>query len=97
MDSPKVYLLKIINNDKPLYKIGYTTKSMNNRLKNIQTGCPHKIDIVETYKSEYGKIIEKTLHNIFSHKKTHGEWFNLDLSDEVNFVGLCEIYYIVHK
>jgi hypothetical protein len=97
MNIPKVYLLKIINNDKPLYKIGYTTNTVEKRVKNIQTGCPYKISIIDVYLSEYSKVIEKTLHNILSHKKINGEWFELDMSDEVNFKKMCDIYHNVNE
>lgn len=91
-NNPIIYLLKTVNNDQILYKIGYTTGSVKNRIKNLQTGCPYKIEVVYTYNSSYSKILETTLHNIYSHKKTHGEWFNLDLTDEVNFTKICEKY-----
>lgn len=91
-NNPSIYLLKMVNEDKTLYKIGYTKGSVYNRIKNIQTGCPYKIEIVNVYSSPYSKIIETTLHNMFSHKKTHGEWFDLDTIDEFNFESLCEKY-----
>ena len=91
-NNPTIYLLKMINEDKTLYKIGYTTGSVYNRIKNIQTGCPYKIEVADTFTSSYSKIIETTLHNMFSHKKTHGEWFDLGSVDEFNFKSLCEKY-----
>jgi hypothetical protein len=33
---------------------------------------------------------------MFSHKNTHGEWFDLDISDEFNFKKLCEKYEKIH-
>ncbi|MDY0268800.1 GIY-YIG nuclease family protein [Trichloromonas sp.] len=89
---PKVYLLKMIDDNSPIYKIGYTKSTVNSRLKNLQTGCPNKIIIVDEYQSDYSKIIEKTLHNIYRHKKVNGEWFKLDIYDEVNFINNCKKY-----
>jgi len=91
-DDPKVYLLKIINEDKTLYKIGFTRCSIYKRIRELQTGCPYEIHMVDTYNSEYGTIIETTLHNIFSYKRTYGEWFELGIDEEFKFRELCEKY-----
>lgn len=95
--GPTVYLLKIVNDDKTLYKIGYTAVSVRKRIKELQTGCPYEITIVETYSSEYSRKIEKTLHNMFSHKHIWGEWFELSLIDEFNFKKICEKYETIQE
>ena len=91
-NDPKVYLLKIVNDDKTLYKIGFTKGSVYKRIRELQTGCPYEIHVVDTYSSEYGTIIESTLHNIFSHRRTYGEWFELGCDEEARFKELCEKY-----
>ena len=91
-NDPKVYLLKIVNEDKTLYKIGFTKGSVYKRIRELQTGCPYEIRVVDTYSSEYGTIIESTLHHIFSHRKTYGEWFELGCDEEFKFRELCERY-----
>ncbi len=96
-DDPKVYLIKIVNDDKSLYKIGFTKGSVHKRVRELQTGCPYEIRVVDTYSSEYGTIIESTLHNMFSHLKTHGEWFELGVGEEVKFKELCEKYENIQK
>ena len=96
-DESKVYLLKIVNDDKSLYKIGFTKGSVYKRINELQTGCPYKINVVDTYTSEYGMIIEQTLHNVFSYKKTHGEWFELGVEDEMKFKQLCQKYETIQK
>lgn len=90
--DPKVYLLKIVNDSETLYKIGYTGESIHRRISELQTGCPYEIQLVDVYSSEYSRVIEMTLHHIFEHKNTRGEWFNLDYEDEMNFIKLCEKY-----
>lgn len=90
--GPTVYLLKITNDDKTLYKIGYTSVSIPKRIKELQTGCPYEIKLVDSYRSDYGRKIEKTLHNLYSHKHTWGEWFELDSCDEFDFRHLCNKY-----
>ncbi len=94
-NNTKVYLLKIVNDNKTLYKIGFTRGNVYDRVKNLQTGCPYEILVVDSYSSDYSMIIERTLHNIFKHKKTYGEWFELDLEDEVKFKDLCKKYEII--
>lgn len=96
-DNPKVYLLKIVNDDKSLYKIGFTRGSIYKRIRELQTGCPYQINVVDIYSSEYGTIIERSLHNMFSHSKTYGEWFELGVEDEVKFKKLCEQYENIQK
>ena len=92
MGSNKIYLIKTVNDDKTFYKIGFTKGSVKKRVSELQTGCPFKIEIVDMYTTNYGQIIEKTLHNFYNHLKTHGEWFELSLEDELNFKKLCEKY-----
>ena len=92
----KVYLLRIINDDKTFYKIGFTKGSVNKRVSDLQTGCPFKIEIVDTYNSNYATTIEKILHNLYSHLKTHGEWFELSVDEESKFKKLCEKYENIH-
>ena len=93
----KVYLLKMIDNDTTIYKIGYTKNSVEDRRKILQTGCPNEIQIVESFESEFSIKIETTLHNIYKHKRIHGEWFSLDLEDEINFKANCEKYHNIQK
>jgi hypothetical protein len=53
--------------------------------------CPYEIKLLTSFESNLGQIVERTLHNKYSHKKTYGEWFDLELEDEVKFVDNCEI------
>ena len=85
----KVYLLKIDTPDRRLYKIGVTTTSISQRIKSLQTGCPYEISLVDYYESSNGHLVEKTLHRQFSHAKTFGEWFALDITEEGRFRTMC--------
>jgi len=96
-NNPKIYLIKIVNEDTSLYKIGFTKGSIHTRIKSLQTGCPYEIKVVNTYVSDFGLIIERTLHNIFLDKKTFGEWFKLSLEDEMKFEELCKKYEDIQK
>lgn len=86
-----IYLLKIDTPDKNLYKIGSTQGLIEDRIKALQTGCPYKIKLADKYDSQFGQIVERTLHNLFKHKHTHGEWFDLDLTEEFKFIETCKM------
>lgn len=59
------------------YKIG-RAKNLKQRLYGIQ--FPEKPRLIKAVRClDYG-FLEKALHALFAHKRTHGEWF--DLSDE---------------
>lgn len=85
-----IYLLKIDTPDKRLYKIGSTTKPISLRIQSLQTGCPYEIKLVEKFESDYGQTIERTLHNRYTYCKTFGEWFSLDIVEELSFIEQCE-------
>ena len=81
-----VYLIR--GNDGK-YKIGIAKKPPQ-RIKQLQTGNSDKLTIIETYESENASKIETTLHNHYSHLRNEGEWFDLSITDEVEFLGKCK-------
>jgi hypothetical protein len=83
-----IYLIHANNTDR--YKIGITSsKNLNNRLKNLQTGCSDQLIILKTYITEYASLIEKTLHRELGIKQVHGEWFELNINDVLTFESRC--------
>lgn len=61
------------------YKIG-RAKNLKQRLYGIQ--FPEKPRLIKAVRClEYG-FLEKAMHALFAHKRTHGEWFDLSV-DEV--------------
>ena len=92
-----IYLIGSIETS--LYKIGVTTKKdLQTRLKNIQVGCPYKIDIIDTYPSWFSYKVEGILHRTMQSNKTdgngvklHGEWFYLGLEEVAKFRERCEL------
>jgi hypothetical protein len=82
-----VYLIRCEENN--YYKIGIT-KNIERRLKQIQTGTPDKIYLVEKYESDFSSKIEKALHNYFIYCHRNNEWFELTLEDELKFLDLCK-------
>jgi len=58
-------------------KIG-KSKNLEDRIKNIQTGCPHKIEKVFTISSEFDEEIngvEHYIHYRFRQYNLNGEWY----------------------
>jgi hypothetical protein len=84
-----VYLIESVRDYDVVYKIGYTRKSSKNRSKQLQTGNDGELKIIHQFNTQNKLFLEKTLHNLFSHKKIKNEWFKLDLEDVVNFPELC--------
>jgi len=61
------------------YKVG-ESKNPNKRLKQLQTGNPCRLKLIKVYENlEYGKIIEKILHEKLDFCNVDGEWFQCDL------------------
>lgn len=81
-----VYLIRLSDNS--TYKIG-TTKNINKRINQLQTGNAEIIYLVDSYESEYAFKIERALHNFFKDKHKLNEWFEFTIEDEIKFKDLC--------
>lgn len=70
------YLYVLTVQDKYL-KIGICKDShnINKRVRTLQTGNPHKIEVLFYEERPSAKDAEKYLHNCFSEYRVHGEWF----------------------
>lgn len=86
----KIYLLKVETPDGRLYKIGSTKNALPKRIQALQTGCPYEIKLVEEFESDFGQAVERTFHNRYTHYKTFGEWFSLDILEELSFLDNCK-------
>jgi hypothetical protein len=80
-----VYLIR--GND-GRYKIGIA-KNPNQRIKQLQTGNSDRLELIDVYQSENASKIESALHFQYNHVRQHGEWFDLSVSDEVDFKKKC--------
>ena len=85
-----VYLISAETNGKKLYKIGYTKRKVEERIKEFKTGNTAVFSIIEVFNSKWGTKIESSLHRQFYTKKVGGEWFDLDVNDLNNYLNLCE-------
>lgn len=89
-----IYLIQLEGTD--IYKIGFS-KTPNKRVKNLQTGNPYKLIVVDSYKSKRATKIEAVLHIRFlSNKideneyKLMGEFFKLDFETKNKFKEICK-------
>jgi len=71
------------------FKIG-VSKNPKQRLKAIQTGNEGKLKILTTYPSEYAHLIERTLHRQYDYCIGEGEWFDIPLTEALNFDSKCK-------
>ena len=76
-------------------KIGIS-ENVEKRIKQLQTGCPFKIDVVKKYESPMSSRIEKILHRQYQNRKVDeneynlmGEWFNLTIGEVLDFEENC--------
>lgn len=70
------------------YKIGIA-KSIKNRMKQLQTGQSSTLTLIDSFESEYASKIEKTLHNLYSHYRLEGEWFEFSVKEVSEFKNMC--------
>lgn len=82
-----VYLIQETENG--YYKIG-VSKNPKKRVKQLNTGNSSMLKLVMSYESEIANKIEKTLHRKYSHLSKEGEWFDLSVSEEADFINECE-------
>ena len=77
MDRHYIYLIACKGETKTYVKIGLTS-SIQRRLSNIQTGCPHPIAHAFVVRSEYReevKGLEKLLHMLLEPARLRAEWY----------------------
>ena len=89
-----VYLICAEFENQQLYKIGFTKRDINKRIKELKTGNPAEFYIVDSFSSKWGTKIESLLHKKYRSKKINREWFKLDEKDISEFKGQCEL---IHK
>lgn len=82
----KVYLLI---NEEGKYKIGFTDRTTNKRIKELQTGSHSAMTVVQEYESKNARQIETILHRWHRSKRISGEWFDLTNEDVQDFKNRC--------
>ena len=82
-----IYLIK--NDTDDLYKIGFSN-DVYKRLKQLETGNPYKLVLIDKFKTNHKRKIETTLHNTLKHLNVNGEWFRLSEEFVKNFNSICQ-------
>ena len=85
----KVYLICNGIEDKR-YKIGYTKRKIEQRLKEFKTGNSSDFEIISFFESKWATKIESALHKRFDSSKIEGEWFYLKEHDILEFTSECQ-------
>jgi hypothetical protein len=85
-----VYLICSEFEGRKLYKIGYTRRPIEKRIKEIRTGNGSDIYLIDSFQSIWGTKIESNLHRQFKSKKVNGEWFDLTDDDVSSFFSRCK-------
>lgn len=80
------------------YKIGRTT-SIPRRMNLFSVKLPFKFDIINYFPCHNMFEIESHFHEVYSEKRTNGEWFLLSDEDVdiIKFISHCNIYEIIGK
>lgn len=74
-----VYFITCSTETAVYVKIGYTNKSVKDRLASLQCGCPLHLKAVVAF--EGNRLDERAMHQRFRKSNLWGEWFIL--SDEI--------------
>lgn len=84
-----VYLIGDSGQDNT-FKIGITRKSVEKRIKQLQTGNAEEIYLVDFYETQFPFFVERLLHQKFAPKQKLNEWFYLSTEDITNFKKHCK-------
>ena len=85
-----IYLVATEINNKRYYKIGFTKRSIETRVRELKTGNASDFEIIDSFRSEWGTKIESQLHRRFKPKRVNREWFELDEDDIKSFQLECQ-------
>lgn len=86
--NKKSFVYLICDGEK--FKIGVTTKSLEKRLRELQTGNPYELFISNFYETNTPFKLETMLHNRFFGTKIKNEWFDMTAHDVAHFHEICE-------
>lgn len=81
------------SNDSNLFKIGATKKkNIDERKKELQTGNPNELNVVDYFETTKPYKLEKMMHNHFKNANELNEWFRLEKDTVNNFKNTCQHY-----
>lgn len=79
-DIPSAGYIYCLSDQQGHYKIG-RTRQLQQRIKNLGTQPPFKIQLLFTHYVFNAALYERHLHQMFAKKRMNGEWFALDEKD----------------
>lgn len=75
-------------------KIGFTEeRSLNKRLKSLQSGCPYDIQLIHQEKADL--CAERSIHKAFNIFSINGEWYN-HKNEIFYFLNFVKIYGLIN-
>lgn len=86
-----VYLICAEFENRKLYKIGITRRSIEKRIKELKTGNCSSMYLVDYFDSKWGSKIESQVHIIYDSCRLSGEWFDLSNDDLLSFKENCKM------
>ena len=90
--SKFIYVISSAKSDNSPCKIGISDNP-ENRVKQLQTGHPEKLEIKFMKKLENARLYEKLLHKDMSYIRSHGEWFDLSVKQAIDQINFTLIHY----
>ena len=69
-------------------KIG-RTKSLKQRMNNIQSGCPFRLFFHQGIRTPRDSEVESVMHNLIAHVRVRGEWFKPTDADLITIGDFC--------
>jgi len=72
------------------WKLG-VSQNVEQRLRELQTGCPFRVEIVKFWKSEHATKVERALHRRFAEHRMEGEWFKLPENSVTYLKGIDDL------
>jgi len=87
-----VYILENTNDSNTVYKIGFTTGTIQSRIKPLQTGNAYEITELYKFPTKYNRRLETAMHRYYKMDRMKGEWFNIEDNEVKNFLEICEKY-----
>lgn len=88
----KNFVYLICSNQTGTYKVGMTKNDPEKRLRQLQTGHPYELHIVDVFASQNARYVEKMVHHEYASVNTKNEWFELTPEQVGKFRNLCEKY-----
>lgn len=89
MKKKKGFVYLICDNKNEVFKIGVTKKTIEKRIKELQTGNCTELFISRYHESDYPYTIETMLHNHFKVDNILNEWFELTSEEVSKFNDIC--------